>query len=269
MWRKSQIVERPIHLMLASCCVVLAVAGTASIFAAPGPWTPIAVLAAIVCGHVARSRPGMSTALVGCCLGYTGLFLVVYVPASSNSLSAGRAVTMMNNGRNIYVSLFAYSLRNPSNPAWPHTISPQKLSNGNHQFSDSTKYFRWVVTAGVMKVDWRFFSGPKMAPVTSQDSAAFSAENNAWCIVTGVNSNTPDGMPVLFTRNLGVTNLNQLTGRIRDTLVKRSPLKMREIVIVYTGGSSTMLRKQDLSQKWEDVLPSHKKRYGDHPVLRP
>ncbi len=87
--------------------------------------------------------------------------------------------------------------------------------------------------------------------------------------MSGVSSNTPEGMPVLFTRDLAVTNLIQLTGPIGDTVDKRGPLRGKALVIIENGGQAGTVGQRRFEERWEDVLTNYDAWYGDHPVLRP
>ncbi len=267
--------ERPRHLKLAWWSLAFGVFALADSMVWPSAWTLLALMAAVVCGHVSRYRirrsggqwSGMNTALLGCVLGYGTLVVALLIPTvCGNGVETGRAVTTMNNGRNLYVSLFARGLEDPLAPDSPW---PQQDEEKGHVFANSTEFFRWVVTAKVMNVDFSFFSGPRMQIERSQDASKFMKESNAWCVVTGVTSNTPEGMPVLFTTDLGVTNLLQLAGPIRDTVDKGGPFGGRYLVLVENGGQAKLLRRDRFREKWEDVLTNYDVWYGDHPVLRP
>ena len=134
------------------------------------------------------------------------ILAAILVPAVQNALFQGRLTTVVNNGRNIYVSLFARSLENPLDPtpAWP--MIKGTANTELRQWNDSTKFFHWVVTGDVMSVDFSFFAAPGMTSVKSQDSTQFKAENNGWCVAVGVDDSMKDGAPVLFTANIRKKN---------------------------------------------------------------
>jgi hypothetical protein len=266
--------ESPRHLWLATVSVLLAVTGFVAVVVVQP--TALLALMAILCGHFAKAAirgsggkwTGLGTATAGCTLGYVLLVLGLLWSAVYDPPYKGRLVTMSGNGRNVYVSLIATDISDP--PAWPEWGEDSRSQPDRHAFSNSTDFFRWVVTAGVMNVDYSFFSGPGLFPaVDSLEPAEFTPDHNAWCVVTGVGPDTPDGMPVLFTRNVGVTNLNQFTGPIRKSLAIRDPLKLEGIVCVHVGGSARVLFKNRYRELWEEALPNHAAWYGDRPVLRP
>ncbi len=181
------------------------------------------------------------------------ILAAILVPAVQNALFQGRLTTVVNNGRNIYVSLFARSLENPLDPtpAWP-MIKNNAAAPKNRQWGDSTKFFHWVVTGDVMSVDFSFFAAPGMTAVKSQDSTQFRAENNAWSVAVGVDDSMKDGSPVLFTANLrqgrssGSTKLTKLNQDVHlDSSSK--PFGDKGGVIVLNGGSAFTVKKDTLS----------------------
>ena len=181
------------------------------------------------------------------------ILAAILVPAVQNALFQGRLTTVVNNGRNIYVSLFARSLENPLDPtpAWP-MIKNNTAAPKNRQWGDSTKFFHWVVTGDVMSVDFSFFAAPGMTAVKSQDQTQFKAENNAWSVAVGVDDSMKDGAPVLFTANLrqgkssGSSKLTKLNQDVHlDSSSK--PFGEKGGVIVLNGGSAFTVKKDTLS----------------------
>lgn len=175
------------------------------------------------------------------------ILAAILVPAVQNALFQGRLTTVVNNGRNIYVSLFARSLENPLDPtpAWPMikgTAKPQ-----DRQWADSTKFFHWVVTGDVMSVDFSFFAAPGMTAVKSQDQTQFKAENNAWSVAVGVDDSMKDGAPVLFTANIrdGSAKLTKLNQDV-ELHAGSKPFGDKGGVIVLNGGSAFTVKKDTL-----------------------
>jgi len=181
------------------------------------------------------------------------ILAAILVPAVQNALFQGRLTTVMNNGRNIYVSLFARSLENPLDPtpAWPQDKTSHKPAE--RKFQNSSQFFIWVVTAGVMNVDFAFFAAPGMNAVKSQDPRQFedgSDKENAWSVALGVNDSMKDGAPVLFTQNIrkgtSDTSTTLLTS-LGDKVVlskNEDPFRNKGGVVVLNGGS-TFTVKQD------------------------
>ena len=135
---------------------------------------------------------------------------------------------------------------------------------GDRRFADSTKFFQWIVDSGVMNVGTEFFCLPD--PDGKQHRTTLNRGENIWCVPVGVNDSMRDGTPVLFTRNIAVTNLSELTGPIRGTLNEASPFGTNALVVVLNGGSCLTLYGENLDRRWEDLLPGTPQSYA---VLRP
>ncbi len=74
--------------------------------------------------------------------------------------------------------------------AWPRT-------SGSHGVNSSTEYFRFAVTSYIMNVHYDFFGGPGLQKPESNAPDAFSAENNAWCVVADCDIELPaEGRPI-------------------------------------------------------------------------
>ena len=82
----------------------------------------------------------------------------ILVPAVQNALDQGKLTTVMNNGKNMYLSLFARELENPIDQIspWPKESGPATIVE-ERIFATSTDFIAWVVTNRVMNVDFSFF----------------------------------------------------------------------------------------------------------------
>ena len=178
------------------------------------------------------------------------ILAAILVPAVQNALFQGRLTTVMNNGRNIYVSLFARSLENPLDPtpAWPQ--SQGAFDEDDRVFEDSTQFIEWVVTAGVMNVDFSFFAAPGMPAAKTQDPDDFDEKNNAWAVTIGVNDSLEDGAPCLYTKNIRkrgtdtqLDNIDDIPGLGEST----DPFKDKGGVVVLNGGSSFTVKQDTLT----------------------
>lgn len=107
--------------------------------------------------------------------------------------------------------------------------------------------------AGVMNVDATFFGGPR-GWAQGQQLDTLEPKYNMWCVTVGIErSMTPHGVPVLFSRNLSVTNLAQLTGPIRHSLRETEPFGKKMVVVVLNGGAVKVLTGQQLDEDWSSV----------------
>jgi prepilin-type N-terminal cleavage/methylation domain-containing protein len=184
------------------------------------------------------------------------ILAAILVPAVQNALLQGRLTTVMNNGRNIYVSLFARSLENPLNPesAWPPETGQARLHPSEREFANAEEFFVWVVTSGTMNVDYSFFSAPGMDSVNSTNRTEFlNGDALAWVVTRGVTDATRDGTPVLFTQNIGNNNqpitridTNRLNLTLGGTGQTARPFGDKGAVVVLNGGSSQVVKQTTL-----------------------
>ena len=184
------------------------------------------------------------------------ILAAILVPAVQNALTQGRLTTVMNNGKNIYVSLFARSIENPLNPqtAWPSDIGNHQ--SDNMEFRSSTEFFGWVVTSGTMNVDFGFFAAPGMDQATGTNDQDFDDDNNAWCVTVGVNETMRDGSPVLFTSNISreggqpLRNIDENDIALESTIstiFTPVPFGDKGGVVVFQGGASIVVKKNTLT----------------------
>ena len=98
------------------------------------------------------------------------------------------------------MSLFAKGIESPIGgmPAWPQGVSGTDPES--RQWQNSTQFFKWVVTSGVMEVSFDFFSAEGTDKEGSIDPSKFNREDNAWAVTVGVNEDMDNGVParVLF-----------------------------------------------------------------------
>jgi prepilin-type N-terminal cleavage/methylation domain-containing protein len=197
------------------------------------------------------------------------ILAAILIPAVSDALLRGRLTQVMTNGKNIYTSLFAQEMLDAVlMKAAPYPTYGASLDVTNRIFPTSTEYFRWVVTTGVMNVDFSFFSAPGVIPASGTNATTFTENNNAWCISSAVGESTVDGTPLLFTRNLRVTFLNDSLTDINTAMpsmngtVENSPFGNKAMVVTFKGGSSLALRTKDVADNFNKVAATNR-------VIRP
>ena len=189
------------------------------------------------------------------------ILAAILVPAVQNALLQGRLTTVMNNGRNLYVSLLARGLENPLDPtpAWPQNeTAHNNTDRQNRDWINSDKFLVWVVTAGVMNVDFSFFSAPGLDAVKSTNDQDFldAGNPNAWAVTLKADQ-TRDGAPVLFTKNIRNSSgqpiglLSEIdpdtdaTSPELDQAVQ--PFGDKGAVVVQNGGAATTVKKDTLT----------------------
>jgi len=185
----------------------------------------------------------------------------ILVPAVTNALDQGKMTTVMNNGKNIYLSIYARNLENPldQSPAWPtrEITSPANQENiKNGEFNNSTEYFKWVIDAQIMNVDYSFFAAPEMPAENSTNSTLFGSDNNAWAVTVGVGQPSfKDGGPALFTKNIKQTGGIPL-GSVNDPPAldpDELPFGDKGGVVVLQGGSALILKQDTLTNRFNRV----------------
>ena len=183
------------------------------------------------------------------------ILAAVLTPAVTDALTRGKMTGVMNNGRSIYLSLFAKDTEDPVFNSGSPFPKSQGQGGGVFEFQNSTDYFKWVITNKVMNVDFSFFSAPGITPYKGVDAAQFLPANNAWCMTANVNDSTPDGAPLLFTRNLNIDALNDTP--LADALTDRDPFGKKGVVVVTKGGSTMSLKQDILTNNFNTVNASN------------
>ena len=120
------------------------------------------------------------------------------------------------------------------------------------EFQSSTSYITNVVSLGaIRRDDYSLFSAPNITSYHGTNAAVFRAENNAWCVVAGLSDEASDITPFLFTRNLNVSCLAELKGKVGDQLCDGPPFGRKGVTVIFKGGAARIL-KPDLL--WSNIL---------------
>jgi hypothetical protein len=101
-----------------------------------------------------------------------------------------------------------------------------------------------------MDVDFATFSALGLEAEKSRNPAGFNETKNAWAVAVGVNRQTPDGVPVLFTANISrhpesftpLSSLTNLPFLARDGI----PYGNTGGVVIQTGGSAFTVKSDTL-----------------------
>ncbi|MCC5847100.1 MAG: hypothetical protein JJU29_03320 [Verrucomicrobia bacterium] len=166
---------------------------------------------------------------------------------------------MLSNGRGIHQSILAYDLEHvlvkPSVDPWPSKDS-------EHYETNSTDYFRWLMSpdVGALDQDFGVFVGPGVRMSTSWEN--FQSSHNAWSVVSDVSIDSASQTPFLVTRNLNETHLVDWQGRGQKRLENLGSLKSggyetpydrKYVIVIHIGGSGHVLSKRNLN--WENLNP--------------
>ena len=166
----------------------------------------------------------------------------------------------MDRGKKLYLAMFEWEFAD-EHGGWPR----YGTNSSEFEFADSTDYFRRLAENESKNIeDFSFFSLRGLKSANTTDPVGFTSANNAWCIAANVDVETPDGTPLLFTRNINITNTSGFVGPVAETLTDEEPYGREGAFVVMQGGAVVAVRPGD---RWERILgmppPSNK------PVLRP
>lgn len=210
---------------------------------------------AVFCGTVARHQIRKSKGelagsdkagfgLIGGCI----LFVAVYVfmPRISRGGSAANALRIGNNGKNIVLAIISANNEREAmglTNVWPSISSDFSGTRKDYtKVPDSESYFTDLMDSGAVdNLRWYIFAGAGVMPATNR--AGFNLGNhNIWNVVAGLDENTPDDTPFLFTRNLNIT-VQDLRDGTWDTGIqskldhKIKPFGDERVVYITKGGA--------------------------------
>jgi prepilin-type N-terminal cleavage/methylation domain-containing protein len=186
------------------------------------------------------------------------ILAAVLTPTVTDALTRGKMTGTLSNGRSIHQALFA---RDIDDPVF-QTGSPYPKSSGAGSFANSTLFWRNVVTSGIMRVDFSFFSAPGITPLKGTNAAAFTEANNAWNITADINDSSIDTTPLIFTRNLVLNNLIVPDYAAPSVFTDNPPFGRKGLPTVLKGGSGLIFKP-------ENIQGSFYSGSSNHVVLRP
>lgn len=180
-----------------------------------------------------------------------GILASIVMPAISGALFKGKMTKESTSARAMYQMVIGYetdAIYTTDVDVWPAKISDDP--DAENVFDNSTDYFKYMVTNGIMDVTFGFFAGPGLKQAKGADD--FKAANNAWC-VTADAENIPITAPFVFTKNIGEgfttleSSVPEDNGRFDGAKIK--PFQSKGFVFVTRGGQSFGLMKDDLKMK--------------------
>ncbi|MCC5850365.1 MAG: hypothetical protein JJU29_19945 [Verrucomicrobia bacterium] len=178
---------------------------------------------------------------------------------------------MMNNGRQIYLSVMARMLESvfhanetywPSSAHTPYTPHPES----------STDYFNWLMEVDVLYNDPSLFQAPRVPQLSPGE--ILRAEHNPWSVVMDLGPEIAlMDDPFLFSRNLNETALRDWSGDKTLRLEQMGhhgpgqphihPFDDRHLVVVNFGGGGQILSRNRLL--WHNLNPNAR----TQPILEP
>ena len=172
------------------------------------------------------------------------ILAAVLTPTVTDALTRGKMTGTLANGRSIFQALFAKDIEDPifqTGGAYPRSTGTGRI------FTDSTDFFRHVLTSGVMRVNTSFFSAPGVPPPATTNLTDFLGANNAWCISANLTDSSIDTTPLLFTRNLNVNQLSSGTFDYSAAMTENAPFGRKGLPTVLKGGSGLVFKPDTLN----------------------
>ena len=192
-----------------------------------------------------KTTPGRAFAAAALSVGFTfaaivplAMLTAILLPAFVKAHTTAAMVQTVSNGHNIYLSAFA-GLDN--SPVTGDDGIPPFPKVG--QYNSSTEYFIDLVTSGVITVSYDFFAARGIPGAKSTNPVDFKAENNAWCVVLGL-EDAPEDTPFMFTRNYAPDALQ--AGDDPLVLTPDPPFGKDGLVVVLKNGAAFYLKKNQL-----------------------
>ncbi len=178
------------------------------------------------------------------------LLAAILVPAVQNALLKGTITQTVSNGRSIYLSTFSKALDNvviqdSSQVDWPQSSGTDPEAETT--FDNSTDFFIHLVTNRIMNVPFSFFAAKGITPARGNDPADFEGDNNAWNLTAGLSDGVLEGIPFLFTKNLGIDVLTEVADLRGEIDGRAQPFGDKALVVVTKGGSSFSLQEEAIT----------------------
>lgn len=216
------------------------------------------------------------------------LLAAILVPAVTRALESANRTKLIANGTGIYKSVFAEiadvqaELYGGSSVALPIDSSNPSPADDDLVFTNSNKYFIYLVTNDILSVNWSYFAASKVPAAqgkydesTPSSVSDFGMNNNAWIAVADLTVDDT-GTPFLITRNMGGSSNLMTSGSISELedsysgdgklaagVVAGPPYEERALVVIRVGGSGEAMKEKNIS--WANINPGK----ADNPLLYP
>ena len=162
-------------------------------------------------------------------------------PGVQGAINRARMTNLANNGRQLYTAMFSKMMSPEVVSGSINFTYPSKTKAP--VYSTSTEYWEFMVTNGLINVDFSFFAAPGVTAVKGKDPAAFTDANNAWCAVAELQENDADNTPLFFTRNLDITTLGVNVSKAN----LNADLSIKGMIMVAKGGSANIIEADAVS----------------------
>ena len=213
------------------------------------------VLVAGLCLVVARKiRTRWLLAISGVLLVLLGSLILVTM---NDLLKEAMALKIGNNGKNIVLAIISGSAERKAvggSPLWPGVSADFSGATKNYaQAPDAETYFTDLVARPCMPypLGWFHFAGAGVAAASNREDF-LEGDRNVWNVVAGLDEDSSDATPFLFTRNLNITmdDLRNENVDLRTRLDARmKPFGREFVVVVRKGGAMEVLKRRRLTRE--------------------
>ena len=177
------------------------------------------------------------------------ILAALLVPAVRGALRKGQALAVGNDGRQVWMGLYATSSdRDVSGHGkiWP----------SSDDYDNSTDFFRDCIANEWLgdNYTFSFMGAPGLPRAFTDEPTEFLEENNAWCVVLDAGSASKDEMPFLFTRNLAASSGGGTIADIDSLAPDTEPFGSSIGVIVTFGGAVKLITEQSAAVDFQKAF---------------
>jgi prepilin-type N-terminal cleavage/methylation domain-containing protein len=189
------------------------------------------------------------------------ILAAVLVPAVSDALMKGKMTGTLSNGKQIFTAAFTKAIDINSTLTWPDSAT--------FNASGSSGFFTNLVSSGILKVDYSFFSAPGVQVCKSTNAATFigmTGKGNAWIVTADIADQQADQTPFLFTKNLRISaNLREALPSVniasllqpRDTRGNPAPFGDKGVCSVSKGGAANIWKPDNIASNFNIVAATN------------